>query len=114
MSNASIIWWRDIPTQIICGKGRKATKVQLHNRFTVAVDRAAMVAGATDTDAYLEDWRKSQVEIDDGDVELAVKMYAEKIEQQYPNDRLGELAKNSGYEDSSSQAYENSSANPNN
>ncbi|VAW22457.1 hypothetical protein MNBD_ALPHA11-2092, partial [hydrothermal vent metagenome] len=27
MSNASIIWWRDIPTQIISGKGRKATKI---------------------------------------------------------------------------------------
>ncbi len=61
MSNASIIWWRDIPTQIISGKGRKATKVQLDQRFTVAVDRAAMVAGATDTDAYLEDWRKSKM-----------------------------------------------------
>ncbi len=102
MSTASIIWWRDIPTQIISGKGRKATKMQLDERFTVAVDRAAMVAGATDTDAYLEDWRKSKIEIEiddgDGDVELAVKLYAEKIEQEYPNSRLGELAKNSGRE----------------
>ncbi len=107
MGNTSIIWWRDIPTQIISGKGRRAIKVQLDQRFTIAVDRAAMISGATDTNAYLQDWRKSPIELDDDDIELAIKQYAKKLESEYPNSRLGELAKNSGYEISPNQDTSN-------
>jgi len=98
MNKAAIIWWRDIPTQIIIGKGRKAKKYQLSERFSVAVDRAAMVAGATDTDAYLEEWRKSTCEIEGENAALALEKFANDMENKYPNSRLGELAKNSGYE----------------
>ncbi len=98
MSTVSIIWWRDIPTQIMAGKGRRAIKHQLDERFVVAVDRAAMVGGATDTDEYLKEWRKSSIELDEDDIGKAVEKLAEEMEAAYPGSRLAELARNGGRE----------------
>ena len=59
MPQVAIVYWRDIPAQVIVGKGRRGAKKQLSERFEQAIDRAAMKAGARDTDAYLAEWRKS-------------------------------------------------------
>jgi len=104
MSTVSIIWWRDIPTQIMAGKGRRAIKHQLDERFVVAVDRAAMIGGATDTDEYLKEWRKSSIELDADDIGKAVEKLAEEMEAAYPGSRLAELARNGGREESGAGA----------
>lgn len=95
---ATIIYWRDIPTQIIAGRGRKAIKRPLADRFLVAVDKAAMVSGASDTDAYLEAWRKVPVEAPGHGPEEAVTALADRLEADYPATRLAELARNGGTE----------------
>ena len=51
MSDLVIVYWRDIPAQVIVGKGRRGSKRQLEERFEQAIDRAAMKVGAGDTDA---------------------------------------------------------------
>ena len=53
MATMTIVYWRDIPAQVIIGKGRRAAKVQLPERFEQAIDRCAMKVGAKDDDAYL-------------------------------------------------------------
>ncbi len=98
MNEATIIYWRDIPTQIVAGRGRKAIKHQLGNRFMVAVDKAAMASGASDTAAYLEGWCKKPMPIASEDVAAGIKKLAAEIEQQYPNSRLAELARLGGTE----------------
>lgn len=59
MAELTIVYWRDIPAQIIVKKGRQAAKRELPVRFAEAIDHAAMRSGARDTDAYLAEWRKS-------------------------------------------------------
>src|SRR3546814_5675163 len=54
----TVVYWRDIPAQVIAKAGRKTAKVQLTERFEKAIDRAAMRAKLTGTDAYLEHWRR--------------------------------------------------------
>jgi len=54
-----LIFWRDIPAQVIAKRGRESVKVQLSARFQEAVDRAAMRAGKGSSDAYLADWRRT-------------------------------------------------------
>ena len=98
MHEVTIIHWRDIPTQIVLGKGRKAIKHQLSNRFMVAVDKAAMNAGASDTDAYLEGWRKIARAVAGPNDKQAVAQLAAELEQQYPASRLAQLARNGGNE----------------
>jgi len=51
MPSVVIVYWRDIPAQVIVGKGRRAAKVQLPERFEQAIDRCAMKVGARDSDA---------------------------------------------------------------
>ena len=53
MVDVTVVYWRDIPAQVIVGKGRRGTKIQLSERFEQAIDRAAMKSGAAGTDAYL-------------------------------------------------------------
>lgn len=98
MSAATIIYWRDIPTQIVVGRGRKAIKHQLSDRFMVAVDKAAMTAGKVDTEAYLADWRKAPHSFDTDDTNTAITQLAEELEANYPTSRLAELARNGGNE----------------
>ncbi len=45
MPDVTIVYWRDIPAQVIVGKGRRGAKVQLPERFEQAIDRAAMKVG---------------------------------------------------------------------
>ncbi len=46
MADVIVVYWRDIPAQVIVGKGRKAAKGQLPERVEHAIDRAAMKIGA--------------------------------------------------------------------
>ena len=59
MPDVTIVYWRDIPAQVIVGKGRRGSKAPLPERFEQAIDRAAMKIGAKDSDAYLSEWRKA-------------------------------------------------------
>ena len=55
MPEVTIVYWRDIPAQVIVA-GRRGAKVQLPERFEQAIDRCAMKIGAKDADAYLAEW----------------------------------------------------------
>ena len=37
----TVIWWRDIPAQVLAREGRRQSKQVLHPRFQVAIDKAA-------------------------------------------------------------------------
>ena len=54
----TVIWWRDIPAQVLARDGRRASKVVLHPRFQVAIDKAASRAGKRAYNDYIEEWRK--------------------------------------------------------
>jgi len=53
-----IVYWRDIPAQVIVRQGRRAERRELPERFIQAIDAAAMAVGARDSDAYLSQWRR--------------------------------------------------------
>ena len=96
MADVTVVYWRDIPAQVIVGKGRRATKVQLSERFEQAIDRAAMKSGAAGTDDYLADWRKAApytLDGSDGDVAAAE---AARLETEYDKDQLMTLINNDG------------------
>ncbi len=96
MSEITIIYWRDIPTQIVVGRGRKAIKRQLAARFMVAVDKAAMNDGVTQTDAYLADWHKVSRPASGNEDTAALEEMALLMEAEYPAVRLAEIARNMG------------------
>ncbi len=97
MAQVVIVSWRDIPAQVIVGKGRRAQKIQLSERFEQAIDRCAMRVGAKDADAYLAEWRKSApVDVAGSDEDVA-KSTATRLEAEYDADRLRALIANDGW-----------------
>ena len=96
MTEVTTVYWRDIPAQVIVGRGRRGAKVQLSERFEQAVDRAAMRSGMAGTDAYLSEWRKVTHEAPDGDASELAQACAAELEQAYSPDRLRQLVENEG------------------
>ncbi len=97
MPEVTIVYWRDIPAQVIVGKGRNGAKRQLPERFEQAIDRAAMKIGAAETDAYLAEWRKAApVEIEGTPQEIA-EAEAARIDAEYDLARIKALIDNDGW-----------------
>jgi hypothetical protein len=98
MAQMTVVYWRDIPAQIIVKAGRKTAKRQLSERFETAIDRAAMKAKLRDSDAYLAEWKRGDpVEVGD-DLEAEATAAVERLEQDYPQDRLNGLVAQGGVE----------------
>ena len=92
-----IVYWRDIPSQVIVKKGRHREKALLNPRFQDAIDRAAMRARKHDSDAYMSEWKRVKTLLEDAhDPEMIVRREAQRIEAAYPDDRLLQLIKNHG------------------
>ncbi|MBM3613767.1 MAG: hypothetical protein FJX19_12520 [Alphaproteobacteria bacterium] len=96
MPEVTIVCWRDIPAQVIVGKGRRGAKVQLSERFEQAIDRCAMKIGARDTDSYLAEWRKAPPYEVEGEPEEVAKSEAARLEAEYDAARLRALIDNEG------------------
>jgi hypothetical protein len=96
MPDVIIVYWRDIPAQVIVGKGRRAAKVQLPERFEQAIDRCAMKVGAKDADAYLADWRKAAPYAMDGEGPEIAAAEAARLDHEFDQDRIKELIANDG------------------
>lgn len=87
MAKLIIIYWRDIPAQVVGKRGRSSIKQELPPRFAQAIDRAAMRAGRGSSDAYLADWRRESREVD-GDLAEAVAREARRLEESFPDELL--------------------------
>ncbi|SDC22967.1 virulence factor [Ruegeria marina] len=97
MPEVTIVYWRDIPAQVIVGKGRRGAKRQLEERFEQAIDRAAMKVGAQDTDAYLAEWRKAAPYEVAGEPEEVAEAEARRLETEYDQVRIKALIANDGW-----------------
>jgi hypothetical protein len=97
MPDVTIVYWRDIPAQVIVGKGRRGAKAPLPERFEQAIDRAAMKGGMGDTDDYLSEWRKAAPYPVDGEAEQIAAAEAARLDAEYGQDRLKVLIENDGW-----------------
>ena len=97
MPDVTIVYWRDIPAQVIVGKGRSGSKAPLPERFEQAIDRAAMKVGASDSDAYMSDWRKSAPYEVAGDPQEVARAEAARLDAEYDQNRIKTLIDNDGW-----------------
>ena len=95
MPKLTVIYWRDIPAQVIGQQGRTRHKQELDRRFAVAIDRAAMRAGKGSSNAYLEEWRRESRPCEDN-VEQAVRDEVARLEAAFSADLLEATVKNGG------------------
>ena len=97
MPEVTIVYWRDIPAQVIVGKGRRGAKKPLPERFEQAIDRAAMKVGASDTDAYLAEWHKAPPYEAAGEPAEVAEAEAARLDAEYDQERLKALIANDGW-----------------
>lgn len=97
MPQKIVVYWRDIPSQIIVKKGRAKGKQVLSQRFQEAIDKAAMRAGMGDTDAYVEQWRRETTDCPaDEDIQTQAEAIAEEYEVQFSDELLADIVRNKG------------------
>ena len=97
MAEVTVVYWRDIPAQVIVGKGRRGSKVQLSERFEQAIDCCSMKVGARDTDSYLAEWRKAPVAEIEGEPDAIAADYAARLEAEFDTQRLRSLIDAEGW-----------------
>ena len=98
MAQRIVVYWRDIPAQVIVRQGRTAEKRELPQRFIQAIDRCAMRVGARDSDAYLAEWRRAAPEPCGDDLKAEADAAAAALEGSYDDERLKALVANDGRE----------------
>lgn len=97
MVKQTIIFWRDIPSQVIVQRGRKREKVLLPARFQEAIDRAAMRAGKGGSDAYMSEWRRESSTLEaSGDPATLAAATAADLEHRFSDEQLLALIRNHG------------------
>jgi len=97
MATLTIVYWRDIPAQVIVKAGRKSAKRQLPDRFQEAIDIAAMRSKAHETDAYLEEWRRGEPVPCGDNLEAEADRATQELEARFNDEQLDTLAKDGGY-----------------
>jgi len=97
MAEVTVVYWRDIPAQVIVGKGRRGAKRVLAERFEQAIDRAAMKVNAESADAYMAEWRKAPAYTVEGGQGEVAEAEARRLEEEYDRDRIRVLVDNDGW-----------------
>ncbi len=98
MAQLTVVYWRDIPAQVIVKKGRDSAKIQLTERFEKAIDRAAMRANLRDTDSYLAEWRRAApVEVSD-ELQAEADKKAAELEATFDDAKLKAMVETGGVE----------------
>lgn len=96
MPRLTVMFWRDIPSQVIVKSGRDTARALLSARFQEAIDRAAMRAGRGSSDAYLADWRRTDPRACGPDLAAEARTEADRLEQQHSDADLEALVRAHG------------------
>jgi len=97
MANITIVYWRDIPSMVKIGKGRRAIKAALPERFEQAIDRCAMKIGAKDDDAYLAEWHEVDGGPVEGDAQEVANATAARLDAEHDPERIKALIATEGW-----------------
>ncbi|MGD2101455.1 MAG: virulence factor [Acidimicrobiia bacterium] len=98
----TVIFWRDIPAQVRANAGRDRAAAELPNRFMIAVDRAAMVAGKTKVDEYVAEWRE-ETRPCGPDLQAEANSEAARLTEEYPQPLIRSYIRNGGRDPKSAQ-----------
>jgi hypothetical protein len=97
MATYQVVLWRDIPLQVrVRGHGKGRVSRSLSDRFQQAADAAAVLAGKTDSDAYLTEMRSQEWVEREGEPHAVAEVVAAELEAEFPDERLKLMVQNGG------------------
>jgi Virulence factor len=86
----TVIWWHDIPTQVVVRDGDRTLKAQLPARFQHAVDRAAMGGGRAGSGSYMDGWTRSERPCS-GDLQAELDAEVADLDDRFPPAELDRI-----------------------
>ena len=87
-----VIWWGDIPSQVMVRDGEQTLKAELPERFQHAIDRSAMGGGQAGSDSYLTGWTRTERAIT-GDLQAELDDEVADLDRRFPPEELERLIK---------------------
>ena len=98
MAQLRIVYWRDIPGQVVIREGRRSTRLRLSPRFSRAIERAAYRLKKHDDNALFDPWHDVAQPFD-GDVREQAQQLVRSLESQYTDEVLENLIRASGVDE---------------
>jgi hypothetical protein len=83
-SKYQILYWYDIPIQVRAQDDQGRASAALPDRFQVAIDNAAMAAGRTNSDAYMDTFRWGEMQERPGTAQEVAEAVAAELDTEYP------------------------------
>lgn len=97
MARYRIMYWKEIPAQVVVTDDSGAKeKAMLPDRFSEAIDAAAMAEGSTDSADYLDGWAWGAEEERPGDAGEVLDAVVAELEKAFPKQRLVEMIRSHG------------------
>jgi len=95
VAKLKIVYWRDIPGQVVVREGRRNTRLRLPARFMKAIERAAYRLKKHQKDALFEPWHDVEQPFN-GDVREQADKLVQRLQEQYSDAVLDKLIRASG------------------
>lgn len=95
MAKIKIVYWHDIPGQVVIREGRSNTRLRLSARFMAAIERAGYRLKKVQNDALLDHWHDVEQPFN-GNVREQAKLLVEQLEEQYSQAVLEKLIRAHG------------------
>ena len=99
MAKLKIVYWNDIPGQVVIHEAGRSTRLRLSPRFMKAIERAAYRLKKLDKDALFDPWRDVD-QIFSGDTQEQAKKLVLQLEEQYSDVVLDKLIRARGKDES--------------
>ncbi|MDH3221134.1 MAG: virulence factor [Gammaproteobacteria bacterium] len=103
MAQLKIVYWRDIPGQVVIREGGRSTRLRLPPRFMRAIERAAYRLKKKQQDALFEPWHDVAQPVDGSDIRLQARQLVQQLETRYTEEALENLIRASGVDESRGQ-----------
>ena len=87
-----VIWWSDIPSQVMVRDEEHTLKAELPARFQQAIDRCAMGGGQAGSDSYLAGWTRTE-HAATADLQAQLEAEVAELDARFPPEELERLIK---------------------
>ncbi len=99
MSQLKVVFWRDIPGQVVYRAGGRNRRLRLSPRFFRAIERATYRLRKTGEDALFDPWHDVAQPVE-GNVREQAAQLVQQLEAQYTDDVLDSLVRSRGLDQS--------------
>ena len=84
MAEYQVLYWRQIPSMVVVRGAGREVQGRMPQRYQEAIDEAAMLQGAADSEAYLEGWAWGPTERRAGLPEEVLGEVLAELERSHP------------------------------